>query len=162
MIKKDKHIGVELILLLGTKALIYYLVYKVYAMTYHQNYLQITLSMGIVAILINWKGKQKYNEKTREFTIGLVGLILLIFFFTKPNLTYNQGKKIMVESNYKNVEELETRSLVTTKFQMGVGKYNAYLYLGFKDDEKKYLLLSPETGEVLEESMDSYVEIWID
>lgn len=166
MIKKNKILIFEIILFLSVKILIYYLNYKYYGVTYNGDYIQMIMTLGIVLSLFRWKRKIKDNrEKEYKFkAINLIVVILTIitFYFTKPNITYYDAKNILMDNNYSNVKELEVNSIITNKFKLNGLRANAYIYLGNKDKENLYLLVSCETGDIVEEQMGSEIEVFLE
>lgn len=161
--KKDKIIAIEIILCLFIKVFIYYFQWEYYSNTYNGTFIQMGISVWIIITLINWNRERKENNNFRSFTFVLLVSALIIFFLTKPNITFNQGKDILKNNNYNNIEEFEYHSVVTTDFEINVSTPNAYLYSGYKNGENLYLLVSPKTGKILEEKIGigSYLDDYV-
>ena len=155
MNKKDKFLIFEIISCLLVKFLIYFITWKYYSFTYNTDIIQMAITVWIVASLINWKRERKTENNLRKFTFVLLISILMIFFYNKPNITFNQGRSILKDKGYYDISELKYRSVVTTDFDLKVNGPNAYLYSGYKNGEEFYLLISPKTGDFLEEVIGS-------
>lgn len=163
MNKKDKFLTFEILLCLLVKFFIYFITWKYYSLTYNADIIQMAITMWIVTSLINWKKERKIDNKLRKFTFVLLISVLMIFFFTKPNITFNQGRDILKNNGYYDINEFKYRSVVTKDFDLKVNRYNAYLYSGYKNGEESYLLISPKTGEFLEEEIgsESYLDDYV-
>ena len=155
MNKKDKILAFEIILCLLVKFFIYFITWNYYSYTYNAEIIQMAITVWIVVSLINWKRERKIDNNLRKFTFVLLISVLMIFFFTKPNMTFNQGRGMLKDKGYNDISEFKYRSVVTTDFDLKVNSYNAYLYSGYKNGEALYILISPKTGEVLEKKIGS-------
>lgn len=155
MNKKDKVLVFEIVSCLLIKIFIYFITWKYYNFTYNVDIIQMAITVWIVVSLFNWKRERKIDNNFRKFTFVLLISVLMIFFFTKPNITFNQGRGILKDKGYYDISEFKYRSAVTIDFDLKVNRHNAYLYSGYKNGEALYLLVSPKTGEVLEKKIGS-------
>jgi hypothetical protein len=78
----------------------------------------------------------------------ILGIIITMFLVTKPKYTYEQGKKLLKEQNFTNIESLEDKSLISFKLERNYFIQSSYLYTGEKNGEKYYIQVHPKSGEI--------------
>ncbi|MFP4457823.1 MAG: hypothetical protein ACOCRO_09515 [Halanaerobiales bacterium] len=128
---------------------IYSLSHYVYADVYDVTIPISVIISYIVVSMINLKKESKnLRHKFRYFTVILFVITFIFILSTKPVYTYHEGIGIAKDNDFDNVSVLSTKSILSFNLERNYFITNSYLYIGEKNNQKLYLLLSPINGEI--------------
>ena len=121
----------------------------IYADAFRINFVISLLTSWIVITLIDWKKEiNTVQPKVRWFTVLLIIITIAGFIAYKPDFSYREGKGIVVQHGYKNLSEVQNKSIISFGLKNTRLVPNAYLYTGEKNNVKYYILLSPIDGKI--------------
>lgn len=144
----------ETILCLLVVAGIYLINHYMFANTYRPGLVTGLLIGWVFSTFFSWKKElKKDGPKPRLFTYILIALTILIFAFTMPKLTYEQGKEILAQRGYDEISELEINTVYALRLPNNTLIPDAYLYAGKNNNIEYYIVLSPISGEMETEEM---------
>ncbi|HHY11584.1 MAG TPA: hypothetical protein GX529_03035 [Firmicutes bacterium] len=104
--------------------------------------------------LFNWKEETSRElPRMRWFTVVLLVLCLGVFFFTKPNYSYEDGKALLEREQYTEVASLSAKSIASFELKATKMIPRVFLYSGMKDGQRYYLMVHPDTGEIASMTM---------
>lgn len=165
MNRQGKILICEIILCILVQVAAYLMATYIYAGALDIRFPVTLLTNWVVITLINWKEEVRTEApKVRWFTLLLLASIVIVLFFYKPKLTYQEGKDFVARQGYENVYELEDRSIIALGLKRTHFVKNAYLYAGEKGNTKYYIMLSPVNGEIRAEAMGegNFLDIYFD
>jgi len=151
---------IDLMICFGLGVFLFFLSHNVYADVYEVSIPITILTSYFVITIIDLIRKRSYtNKNIRIFTIILLVSSLLFIFITKPNITYKQGKDLIISNNYTNVRSLDDKSILSFNLERNYFINNAYLYIAEKNNDTFYVLVGPidEEVETFDFNGDNYI-----
>jgi hypothetical protein len=151
---------IDLMICFGLGVFLFFLSHNVYADVYEVSIPITILTSYFIITIIDLIRKRSYtNKNIRIFTIILLVSSLLFIFITKPNITYKQGKDLIISNNYTNVRSLDDKSILSFNLERNYFINNAYLYIAEKNNVTFYVLVGPidEEVETFDFNGDNYI-----
>jgi len=136
-----------------------FLAYKItleYLGVYSFSRFSLFILIQPVYFCLLFKGKRRHKG-LYYLGIGLVILLPILFYFTLPQCTYNEGKQYVIlylqsneDTSFVDIsEDKDTVSVIDDSKRLFV--YDRfYYYITIRDDMYQYFAVNPDNGEVIE------------